>query len=114
MQKGQASWGTPLTPRFKNSFKHILYIPLHAPAMMGIKVKGDWLLIITGNRNWKKGENDVLVYRLPSLSYEGSFFIPFPNLLSTKWYDNYYMLRKLIEKEDGYYLSHEVYIVEEK
>ena len=114
MQKGQASWGTPLPPRFKNSFKHILYIPPHAPALMGIKVKGDWLLIITGNRNWKKGENEVLVYRLPSLSYEGSFFIPFPNRLLTKWDDNYYTIRKLIEKEDGFYLSHEIYMVEEK
>ena len=114
MQKTQASWGTPLPPRFKNSFKHILYIPPHAPALMGIKVKGDWLLIITGNRNWKKGENEVLVYRLPSLSYEGSFFIPFPNRLLTKWDDNYYTIRKLIEKEDGFYLSHEIYMVEEK
>jgi len=81
---------------------------------MGIKVTGDWLLITTGNRNWKKRENEVLVYRLPSLRYEGSFFIPFPNRLLTKWYDGYYMIRNLIEKEDGYYISHEVYMVKEK
>jgi hypothetical protein len=114
MQKGQASWGTPLPPGFKDPFKHILYIPPHAPALMGIKVRGDWLLIITGNRNWKKGENEVLGYSLPSLRYEGSFFVPFPNDLSTKWYDDYYMLRKIIEKEDGFYLSHEVYKIEER
>lgn len=101
-------------PILKNYYESILYIPPHAPALMGIKVTGDWLLITTGNRNWKKRENEVLVYRLPSLRYEGSFFIPFPNRLLTKWYDGYYMIRNLIEKEDGYYISHEVYMVEEK
>ena len=100
----------------KNLYKTILYIPSHAPALMGIKVRGDRLLIITGNRNWKKEENEVLVYRLPSLSYEGNFFIPFPNQLRTIWDDNYnyYTIRNLIEKEDGYYISHEIYRVEEK
>jgi hypothetical protein len=98
----------------KNLLKFILYIPPHAPALMGMKVRGDWLLIITGNRNWKKGENEVLVYRLPSLSYEGSFFIPFPNQLRTMWHDDYYIIRNLIEREDGYYLSHEIYRLEEK
>ena len=81
---------------------------------MGIKVTGDWLLIITGNRNWKKGENEVLVFRLLSLKYEGSSFIPFPNLLRTKWYDNYYIIRKHIKKDDDYYSSYEIYMVEEK
>ena len=101
-------------PALKNLIKFILYIPPHAPALMGLKVRGDWLMIITGNRNWKKGENEVLVYRLPSLSYEGSFFMPFPNQLRTIWYDDYYIIRNLIEKEDGYYLTHEIYRVEEK
>ena len=81
---------------------------------MGIKVIKDWLLIITGNRNWEKEENEVLAYRLPSMRYEGSFFIPFPNLLRTKWYDNYYIIHKLIEKDDDYYLPYEIYTVEEK
>jgi hypothetical protein len=101
-------------PILKNLIKFVLYIPPHAPALMGIKVRGDRLMIITGNRNWKKGENEVLVYRLPSLSYEGSFFIPFPNQLRTIWYDDYYIVRNLIEKEDGYYLTHQIYRVEEK
>jgi hypothetical protein len=50
------------------------------------------------------------------LSYEGNFFIPFPNQLRTIWDDNYnyYTIRNLIEKEDGYYISHEIYRVEEK
>jgi hypothetical protein len=101
-------------PRLKSFYKSILYIPPHAPPLMRIKVRKDWLLIITGNRDWKKGENEVLVYRLPSLKYEGSFFIPFPNLLLTKWYDDYYIIQKLIEKEDGYYVSYEIYMLEEK
>ena len=71
-------------------------------------------MIITGKRNWKKGENEALVYSLPSLSYEGSIFIPFPNQLRTMWHDDYYIIRNLIEKEDGYYLNHEIYRVEEK
>jgi hypothetical protein len=94
----------------KNFYKTILYIPSHAPALMGIKVRGDLLLIITGNRDWKKRENEALVYRLPSLIYEGRFFIP----LSTKWDEEYYTIQKLIEKEDGYYFSYEIYKVEEK
>jgi len=100
----------------KNFYKTILSIPAHAPPLMGIKVRGDLLLIITGNRNWKKGENEVLVYRLPSLKYEGSFFIPFPNQLKTNWGDeyNYYTIQKLIEKEDGYYFTYEIYRIEEK
>jgi len=101
-------------PVIKNLIKFILYIPPHAPALMGIKVRGDRLMIITGKRNWKKGENEALVYSLPSLSYEGSFFIPFPNQLRTMWHNDYYIIRNLIEKEDGYYLSHEIYRLEEK
>jgi len=103
-------------PILKNYYKFILYIPPHAPALMGIKVINDWLLIITGNRNWKKEESEVQVYRLPSLRYEGSFFIPFPDLyhFSTKWYDDYYIIRKHINKEGDYYSSYEIYVVEEK
>jgi hypothetical protein len=52
-------------------------------------VVGDRLLVITGNRNWKKGENGTLVYQLPFLEYEGSFFIPFSNGQNTKWYDHF-------------------------
>jgi len=103
-------------PILKNYYKFILYIPPHAPALMGIKVIKDWLLIITGNRRWEEEENQVLVYRLPSLKYEGSFFISFPSLFhfSTKWYDDYYIIRKHIEKDGDYYSSYEIYIVEEK
>jgi len=105
-----------LPSAIKNFYKTILYIPAHAPALMGIKVRGDLLLIITGNRDWKKEKNEVLVYRLPSLSYEGNFYIPFPNQLKTIWDDNYnfYTIQNLIEKEDGYYFSYEIFKVEEK
>ncbi len=103
-------------PILKSYYEYILYIPPHAPALMGIKVIEDWLLIMTGNRNWEKGENEVLVYRLPSMKYEGSLFIPFPDLFhfSTKWYDDYYIIRKHIEKDGDYYSSYEIYMVEEK
>ena len=103
-------------PILKNFYKFILYIPPHAPALMGVKVTGDWLLIITGNRNWKKEENEVQVFSLPSLRYEGSFFIPFPSLyhFSTKWYDNYYIIRKHIKRDDDLYSSYEIYMIEEK
>jgi hypothetical protein len=103
-------------PILKNFYKFILYIPPHAPALMGVKVTGDWLLIITGNRNWKKEENEVQVFSLPYLRYEGNFFIPFPNFyrFSTKLYDNYYIIRKHIKKDDDLYSSYEIYMVEEK
>ena len=101
-------------PRLKGRFTDTLYIPPHAPALMGIKVIEDMLFVITGNRNWKRRENDVLVYSLPSMKYEGSFFIPFPNLLQTQWYDNYYITRTLIKKDDDYYSSYEIYLVEDE
>jgi hypothetical protein len=44
-------------------------------------------------------KNEVLAYRHPSLRYEGSFFIPLPNHSGTKWYDDYYIPRKLIKKD---------------
>jgi hypothetical protein len=61
-QRYAESESPSLPPSFKNFYKTILYVPPHAPALMGIKVRGDHLLIITGNRNWKKGKNEVLVY----------------------------------------------------
>jgi hypothetical protein len=100
-------------PRLKGRFTDTLYVPPHAPALMGIKVIGDRLFIITGNRNWKSRENEVLVYSFPSLKYEGSFFIPFPNLLLTQWYDKYYITRTLVKKDDDYYSSYEIYRVED-
>jgi hypothetical protein len=101
-------------PRLKGRFTETLHIPPHAPALMGIKVIDDRLFIITGNRNWKRKENEVLVYSLPSMKYEGSFFIPFPNLLQTQWYDKYYITRTLIKKDDDYYSSYEIYLVEDR
>ena len=105
--------GSETEPSLKGRFTDILYLPPHAPALMGIKVMGDRLFIITGNRNWERKENEVLVYSLPSLKYEGSFFIPFPNLLLTQWYDRYYITRNLIKKDDDYYSSYEIYLVED-
>jgi hypothetical protein len=100
-------------PRLKGRFADTLYIPPHASALMGLKAVGDRLFIITGNRNWGKKENEVLVHSLPAMKYEGSFFIPFPNLLQTQWYDNYYITRTLIKRDDDYYSSYEIYLVED-
>ena len=100
-------------PRLKGRFADTLYIPPHAPALMGLKVIGDRLFIITGDRNWKRRENEVLVYSLPTMKYEGSFFIPFPNLLLTQWYDKYYITRTLVKKDDDYYSSYEIFRVED-
>jgi len=99
-------------PRLKGRFTETLYIPPHAPALMGIKVLGDRLFVITGNRNWKRKKNEVLVYDLSSIQYEGSFFIPFPNLMLTQWYDGFYITRTLVKKDDDYYSSYEIYRVE--
>jgi len=101
-------------PRLKGRFTETLLIPPHAPALMGLKVLGDRLFVITGNRNWEREENEVLVYGLPAGKYEGSLFIPFPNLQQTQWYGRYYITRTLIKKGDDYYSSYEVYVVEEK
>lgn len=100
-------------PRLKGRFTETLYIPPHAPALMGVKVMGDRLFVITGNRNWKKKENEVLVYNLPAMKFEGSFFIPFPNLMLTQWYGNYYITRTLIKKDDDYFSCYEIYLVED-
>ena len=100
--------------RLKGLFTEVLYIPPHAPALMGVKVMGDRLLVITGNRNWEKKENEVLVYSLPTLEYEGSFFIPFPNMLLIQWYDRYYITRTRVKKDDDYYSCYEIYLVEDK
>ena len=106
--------GSGTEASLKGRFTDTLYIPPHPPGLMWIKVVGDRLFLITGNRNWNRGENQVLVYSLPSLKFEGSFFIPYPNLQQTQWYDNYYITRTLIKKDDDYYSSYEIYFVEEK
>ena len=83
----------------------------HAPALQGIKVIGDWLLIITGNRDWDRNENEVLVFLIPSLEYQGSFPIPFPNPpdLSIKWGDGYFSMHNIIEHEDDYLSHHQIF-----
>lgn len=97
------------SPELKSYFKSILYTPPNAPALMGIKVIDDRLVIITGKRDWDKQENEALVYRLPTLEYEGSFSIPYPNLLRTKWYDDYYIIEKLVKRNDDFFYHWEIY-----
>lgn len=99
--------------RIRENFNQILYIPPHAPALMGLKVIHNYLIIITGNRNWDKGENQSHVYRLPSLEYEGNFFIPFSNRLRIQWIDGYYITKNLINKKDEPRFSVVIYRIEE-
>jgi hypothetical protein len=67
--------------------------PDHAPAIMGIAVVDDWLLVLTGNRNWQIQENETLVFRLPDLHHEGSFYLAFPSFFQiTKFVGDYYIL----------------------
>jgi len=100
--------------KIRGNFDHILHIPPHAPPLMNLKVIHNWLIIITGNRNWDTGENQAHVYKLPSLEYEGSFYIPFSNRLRIKWIDGYYITKNLIEKKDEPHFSFSVYKIEEK
>lgn len=79
--------------------KQVVYIPPHAPPLEDIKILDDSLFVVTGNRDWKKGENETLVYKLPEMEYEGSFYLPFPNTLKPAWFGNYYMTRNGIEKD---------------
>lgn len=92
----------------KQRTKSILYLPPHAPALMQSMVVGDHLLLITGKRNWKKGENETLVYRLPDLHYEGSFDIPYSNIQKTKWCEPYYINVNRVKKEDDYSCRYEI------
>lgn len=99
---------------FKSRFKYTCLIPPYAPALQGIKVIGDWLLVITGKRNWERDENEVLVFGLPSLHYEGSFYIPFPHAptLRTLWNGDYYITYNLEEEGDDYVSRHTVYRID--
>jgi len=96
-------------PRLKSYYKDILYIPPSAPALMGLKIVGDRLIIMTGKRDWAKQENEALVYRLPSLEYEGSFPIPYPNLQTTRWDGDSYIIEKLVKRDDDFFYSWEIY-----
>jgi hypothetical protein len=93
----------------KQRTKSILYLPPHAPALMQSMVAGDHLLLVTGKRNWKKGENETLVYRLPDLHYEGSFDIPYSNIQKTKWCEPYYINVNTVKKEEDYSWRYEIY-----
>lgn len=109
-------WVMSDVPPFFKNFKHVLYIPPYAPPLQGIKVIDDFLLIITGKRDSEKRMNEVLVYRLPSFHYEGSFEIPFPNgpFLIPLWFQNYYITKELLKKEEDYYILFNIYKIEKK
>jgi hypothetical protein len=98
--------------QIKRLLKQILHIPPYAPALMGIKVIEDKLIIISGKRDWDEQENEALVYSLPAFKFEGSFSIPYPNMLRTKWYDKYYIIEKLIKQSEEYIYYWEIYHIE--
>ncbi len=89
--------------------KPVCFYPSHAPPLQGLKVIKDWLLIITGKRNWTKGENEALVYKLPQMEYEGSLYMPFPNYSNAKWIDNYYITTDIIKNDDDYNILLRIY-----
>jgi hypothetical protein len=91
-----------MSEMWKQRTKSISYIPEHTPALMDVMVVGDHLLLITGRRNWQKGENETLVYHLPDLGYEGSFAIPYSNIQKTKWCDPYFVTVNTVKKEEDY------------
>lgn len=68
--------------------------PAQAPPLMSLKAIGDWLLVITGNRDGNRKSNETLVYRLPSLEFEGTLWLPFPSApeLNLRWGDGYYYI----------------------
>jgi hypothetical protein len=103
---------SPLNGYFRNK----RLIPPHAPPLQGIKVVDDWLVIITGKRNWEKGENMAIVYKLPSLKYEGSFYIPFPNYNFGPyvWTDYNYIKTDITTKNSDYYYTTSIYRVIKK
>ena len=69
------------------------FVPDHAPALMGMAVVDDRLLVITGNRNWRAQENETLVFELPDLHYKGSFYLAFPSFFkTTKFVGDHYIL----------------------
>lgn len=83
------------------------------PVLRGITVFGDFLLVTTGKRNWETFENEVLVYRLPNLSFEGSFFIPTGDWETAK-YGKYFTTKRIIEKDDDFYIRNDCYEMELK
>lgn len=106
-------WFNEELPAFiKKAVKLICYIPSYPPPIQGIKVLKNWLLVTTGKRKWNEGKNLVLVYCLPELKYEGSFYIPFPGYgMKPKWLGKYYITNEMSE---GYKSKYTIYQVEEK
>ncbi len=89
--------------------KLLCYIPPYPPPVQGIKVIKDQLLVITGKRKWDEGKNWTLAYRLPELSYEGAFYIPFPGYgQEIRWAGSYYITREALPGEDIRYCIYEI------
>ena len=86
----------------KSQLTYDYFKPAKAPPLMDLKVIGDWLLIITGNRDGNRKRNETLVYRLPSLDFEGIMWLPFPSApeLNLRWGDGYYYLYGEVDDED--------------
>jgi len=106
------SWYKDNLPQvLKRALGYEFRLPPHAPALQGIKVIGDWLLIITGNRDWEHYENETLVFLLPSLEYQGSFRIPFPSApdLALKWGAGYFSVHDIVAHEDDYMSRHQIF-----
>ncbi len=107
-------YATSETPEsLKRAFKQVLYIPPHAPALMGIIVKDDYILVITGKRDRKAGTNEILVYQLPSLEFQGRMELPYPDFYQrSKWLDPFYITARTIKDGDEFLSLFEIYRIE--
>ncbi len=84
------------TSILKKHFKHICYIPERAPKILGLKVIGDYLILLSGIRRRRDDiyENKVFVFKLPEMRYEGWFYQKLPFLWNAwRWIGNYYITR---------------------
>ena len=92
----------------KGHYKYMCYLPKRAPKLLGIKVLGDYLFLVSGiRRNGKSGyENKVFVYKLPLMLYKGAFYLPLPYLWHfSRWIGNYYITRGMDAVEGEYKIT---------
>lgn len=105
-------WAVDDTPRrFKTGKKHIYKYPETSPVLRDIAIIGEWLLVISGKRNWETYENKVFVYRLSDLQFSGTFYIPTGDWASSV-FGNHLVTKRIIEKDGDYLFELNCYRIE--